>query len=362
MEKTIYKKDSSGKVRYLKISTEGSTLIQESGVIGTPNPLYNASVSKPKNVGRSNETSGAEQAVLEAESKLTLKLRQGYFETEEQAAAEGGADFLLPMLAKDFKKEAKKVKYPCFAQRKYDGMRCLAVIKDNKATLFSRTGKEVITCPHINSQLEILKLGDCVLDGELYSRELGTFQENMKALKKYREGITEKILYNVYDIVIDLPFARRYANLVARIQGTGNPNIEVVPTWNIASEEDLIKNHKDFVADGYEGTIVRHTKVGYEVNKRSSQLLKYKDFIDKAYRVVDVIPSDVRPEQGVVSCYCEKTKETFETGMKFSHAEREEILLNKNKYIGMTAEVRFFEFTDKGLPRFPVCYGFRLDK
>ena len=44
------------------------------------------------------------------------------------------------------------------------------------------------------------------------------------------------------------------------------------------------------------------------------------------------------------------------------HEAREEILRNKHMYIGQTAEVRFFEFTDGGLPRFPICYGFRFDK
>ena len=48
--------------------------------------------------------------------------------------------------------------------------------------------------------------------------------------------------------------------------------------------------------------------------------------------------------------------------MKFSHAEREEILQNKDQYIGQMAEIRFFEYTEDGLPRFPVCHGFRLDK
>ncbi len=351
MEKTIYKKDSSGKVRYLKISTKGDILIQESGVLGTPNPIFNESVSKPKNVGRSNETSGEEQAVLEAESKLTLKLRQGYFETQEQAAAEGGADFLLPMLAKDYKK-AKKIEFPCFVQPKLDGMRALGT---NGGTMVSRTGKVVETINHI------FLLNDVLFDGELYAHGF-SFQENMKLIKKYRKGETEKVKYHVYDIVSDLPFEERYNILIGSVAEMANPNVELVPTYKANSEADILEYHKKFIAEGYEGTIVRHTQASYEVNKRSSQLLKYKDFIDEAYRVVDVIPSEARPEQGIVSCYCEKTKETFETGMKFSHAEREEILLNKNKYIGLTAEVRFFEYTDGGLPRFPVCYGFRLDK
>ena len=55
------------------------------------------------------------------------------------------------------------------------------------------------------------------------------------------------------------------------------------------------------------------------------------------------------------------TLDTFGCGMKFSHEAREEILANKEQYIGMMAEVRFFEYTDDGLPRFPVCVGFRND-
>ena len=47
--------------------------------------------------------------------------------------------------------------------------------------------------------------------------------------------------------------------------------------------------------------------------------------------------------------------------MKFSHVEREGILKNKTHFIGHYAEIRFFEYTDDGLPRFPVCVGFRLD-
>ena len=42
--------------------------------------------------------------------------------------------------------------------------------------------------------------------------------------------------------------------------------------------------------------------------------------------------------------------------------ERQQILIDKADYIGQTAEIRFFEYTDDGLPRFPVCVGFRLDK
>ena len=104
MVRTIYKKDSSGKIRFLEISAKEDTVIQTSGVVGTDNPVTNISQCEPKNVGKVNSTTAEEQAILEAVSKLTEKMRLGYFETMEEAEAKGGSSFLLPMLAKDYKK------------------------------------------------------------------------------------------------------------------------------------------------------------------------------------------------------------------------------------------------------------------
>jgi len=337
------------------LSTDGTFLVQESGVIDTLNPIINRSACEPKNVGKTNATTAEEQALSELQSKWTEKKRLGYFDSPQEAMQLGGADFLLPMLAKDFKKEVKKVKYPCFAQPKLDGMRALASIEDG---FISRTGKAIDTIGHI----VLPELPGVVLDGELYAHGI-SFQENMKLIKKYREGETEQVKYHVYDIVMDAPFEVRYKTLISIASDI--PDVHIVETHLIESQEQLIAFHQQFIAEGYEGTMVRHSEEGYAVNKRSSQLLKYKDFLDEVYEVVDVIPSESRPEQGVVTCVItNKTGqlEHFNTGMKFSHEAREEILRNKHMYIGMMAEIRFFEYTDSGLPRFPVCVGFRLDK
>lgn len=349
----IYKKDSSGKIRYLQISNVDNTVVQESGVVGTDNPVVNVSVCEAKNVGKSNATTPEGQAYLEAQAKLTEKMRLGYFNTIEEAQEKGGKDFLLPMLAKDFKKEMKKVIFPCYVQPKLDGMRALGT----EEALMSRTGKEIDTLKHI----VLADLEDFVLDGELYAHGI-SFQENMKLIKKYRPNLTERVKYHVYDIVMDAPFEERYVALATILHKMQNPNIEIVLTEVAYNKEDILKYHAQFVSQGYEGTIIRHSDEGYQVNKRSSQLLKYKDFLDEAYEIVDVVPSESRPEQGVVVCLCKKTNQTFNTGMKFSHEQRENILKNKGEYIGEMAEIRFFEYTDGGLPRFPVCVGVRLDK
>jgi len=350
MEKTIYKKDSSGNIRYLCITTEGNIVVQESGIFGTNSPVFNRSACEAKNVGKANATTPEEQAVSEAHSKINEKMRLGYFNSIEEAQQKGGKDFLLPMLAKDFKKEIKKVTYPCYVQPKLDGMRSLGT---EDGGFMSRTGKAIDTLDHI----VLSGFEDTILDGELYAHGI-SFQETMKLIKKYRRGETEQIKYHVYDMVMDAPFAQRYEKLCDIVMH--NPNIEVVPTHVINNELDLAYYHAKFITEGYEGTMVRHSNESYQVNKRSSQLLKYKDFLDETYRVIDVVPSESRPEQGVIVCSSDKGN--FNCGMKFSHFERKVILEMKHEYIGQLAEVRFFEYTDGGLPRFPVCVGFRLDK
>ena len=352
INKTVYKLDNKGKVRVLTISTSNGELTQESGLLGGK-LVSRTSISKPKNIGKSKETNSQQQAISEAESKLTAKLEEGYFNTIEEAQSEV---VILPMLAKSFGKEAKKVDWTnAYVQPKLDGMRCLK----NNDKMVSRKNKVIDTLPHISEiNLPVIDL----LDGELYAHGL-SFQENMKIIKKNRpESINVK--YHVYDMVLpNLTFLGRYTILKSLVEN--QDHIKLVPLFKVNSLEEVQKYHSEFLSEGYEGTMIRWGNEGYKVNGRSSNLLKYKDFIDETYTVIDVVPSDKNPEQGVVHCEGVDNsghKITFGCGMKFSHSDREEILNNKDKYIGQVAEVRFFEFTDDGLPRFPVCVGFRLDK
>lgn len=352
--KKLYKTDTKGRLRVLIITTHCGMLSQTSGLSGG-SLITHSKKALPKNVGKANATSSSEQAILEAKALIVKKLKEGYSESEEKALEN---EVILPMLAKVFANERHKIDWrTAYVQPKLDGMRCL----DTPNGKISRKNTPITTMDHI----EVKRPGTStyVVDGELYAHGL-TFQENMKIIKKKREG-TESVKFHVYDIISKLPFIDRYALLIAVEQLSSN--VEIVPTHKVTSMEEVQKYHSEFIAQGYEGTMIRWGDAGYKVNGRSENLLKYKDFMDMAYKIVDVVPSDANPEQGVIECEGYKGEEngerfTFRCGMKFSHAEREEILQNKDNYIGQTAEIRFFEFTDDGIPRFPVCVGFRLDK
>ena len=350
MKQTIYKLDSKGKCRFLTIENQDNFVVQTSGLLGSDKPVENRSECIGKNTGKVNATTPEEQALAEATAKLKKKLEEGYYVTVEEAQ---GGTLVLPMLAQDFKKHESKVQYPCFVSPKLDGMRAL---KD-QYMIVSRKNKAITTMSHIES--ELLAYAD-IFDGELYA-EGESFQRNMELIKKYRPGESEQVKYHVYDVVLpNLSFSERYAILKGIIEVEQPQNIVLVPAYEINSKEELLEYHAKFLSEGYEGSIVRHGDTGYEINKRSYSLLKFKDFIDLACEIVDVKPSEKRPDQGSFICQLEDGTR-FGCGMRFSHDERKNIIQNPSEYIGQIAEIRFFEYSSDGVPRFPVCIGIRID-
>lgn len=345
---TIYKKDTLGKIRYITLDVRGGEIYQCSGVMGSSKSLTTIRKCKAKNVGKANETTPNEQAKIELQSILNRKLREGHFQTEEEAR---NNTVLLPMLAKSANITA--IKFPIFMQPKLDGIR--AVFDGTR--LMSRKNKEIDTMSHI---VDVLPKG-VTFDGELYLHE-ASFQDNMKLIKKISKD-NIKVKYHIYDMPTFSGGYSDRSNELFRIHTklADFSCIEFVETLVVSTVDELKKVHQDFLNKGYEGSIIRLDGFKYEYNKRSNSLLKYKDFIDETYKIVNVLPSDKIPSHGTIVCEISSGK-TFKCGMKVSHSDREEILTNKEYYIGKTAEVRFFEYTDGGLPRFPIFHGVRLDK
>lgn len=351
--KTLYKKDSKEKIRILNIWNEDGVLCQEYGILGGKLILHSKQCNS-KNVGKSNETSPSEQADLELESEYKAKLTEGYFETIEEAKTEV---VILPMLAKSYEDEKHKIDWStAYVQPKLDGMRCLAHIKTNgDVTLISREGKIIENMQHIINDLCLLKQ-EIILDGELYGHGL-TFQENMKLIKKLRPETNKIIKYHIYDIVSDNNFITRN-NIVNSIRKSNS--IEIVATVKCESEIWLKNAQTINISKGYEGTILRWGNKPYKVNGRSENLLKYKEFSDIDCKIINVTPNEANSLHGTP--HFQINGKYFKAGVKMSHEDREDLLTNKNNYIGKIANIRYFELTDDGVPRFPVMVGIHADR
>ena len=369
--KTIYKEDSKGNLRFLSIYTEDDTLYQKSGIVDTANPVVHSKVCTPKNVGKSNETTGAEQAVAQAESLYTKKIREGYF--DNQADAKSNL-VIKPMLAKDYFKEKHKIinKTLLSVQPKLDGIRCIITYcpVSKKATAKSRQNVEITTIGHILREMEkVLKdvETEIITDGELYKHGL-TFQENTKLVKNDFTEAQDPIEYHIYDLVDTVEkytFSARCSAYLLLFKHNAKPQyIKTVERsvifTKMKAEEILKQRYEEFVNIGYEGIMVRVSDAKYKLNGRSSGLLKYKMFKDIALPIVDITPNEANPNHGTV--WVEFNGQIQKTGSKISHKEREELLTNKNNYIGKTAEIRYFEETDDGKMRFAYYHGIRIDK
>jgi DNA ligase-1 len=128
----LYKKTSTGADQMWEIRVDGNKIITLFGQVNGKIQETPPTVCEGKNIGRANETTPEEQALLEAESQWTRKLKKDYVTTLGAAVAGASSDLIeggiLPMLAHKFSEHGDKLKYPCYVQPKLDGHRCLAVV------------------------------------------------------------------------------------------------------------------------------------------------------------------------------------------------------------------------------------------
>lgn len=357
--KILYKKDSKGKIRKLNIYTNKAILYQKSGLIDGK-MVTHSKVCTAKNVGKSNETTPEEQAKLQATALVVKKLSEGYFEDILEAQ---NSNYISPMLAKDYFKEYKKLKGKYLAlQPKLDGIRCVITVKANggEVTAISRKNKPIKNIDHILKEIK-KKVGfvftDWIFDGELYLHGK-TFQEVTKLVNN-KPG-KEKVRYHIYDMIEteSISFYSRFKQIEEAI-GYNCKYLETVPTI-IEPKDSLEDYYGVYIQQGYEGMMVRVLDSNYKINGRSSDLLKYKEFLDIALPIIDIVPAEANPKHGIVVVKYKGLE--VSTGAKVSHKDREDLLTNKDDYIGKTAEIRYFEETDAGNLRFPVFHGIRIDK
>jgi hypothetical protein len=198
----------------------------------------------------------------------------------------------LPMLAQDYKKQYKKVKYPCYIQCKLDGMRMIYNTTTGKIT--TRQGKEyniIKESGKLYEELNSLPKG-LILDGELYTDKLnfetlGVLRKTKKLTKEELENLC-KIEYHIYDIIdTKLVFEQRNQKIKELLNPKKYEKLIYVETFLVKKEGEIKNYHTKFLETGYEGTMIRNKDSFYKIKQRSSDLLKYKDFQDAEFKIID---------------------------------------------------------------------------
>ena len=362
---TLYCKSKTGKTQVWNIETIGAKIRVSYGYEDGAVTVNEKTITSGKNLGKKNATTAAEQAASEAKSTWDKKKTGGYAESLDDAqvpaVASDGAmaahEAILPMLAHDYNKRGKDIKFPCYVQAKLDGVRCIF----RNGVLTSRQGKVFPDMEHITTDLEGVEL---VLDGELYSDTLN-FQQFVGLVRKKKHNPAEKVLlrqvkYWVYDCVNDKPFEERHGALKEMFHGArAFGHVEMLPTDECRTKAELKGFHDRFVADGKEGLIIRNKTGLYQLAARSKDLQKFKEFEDAEFTVVEYTDG-VGSEKGLVIWVCEtEDKKKFSVRPRGTHEERAELFNDAESYVGKKLTVRYQELTEDGIPRFPVGIAFR---
>jgi DNA ligase-1 len=379
---TLYGEASTGKAKMWSVCVEDrggvGVVITTHGYVDGKQQVNERLVTVGKNIGKKNETTPVAQAVSEAQALWNKKRDAGYAETAGAAGGAGtgaGADVEdgddapatdggvpLPMLALDYTKRGKDIAFPCYAQRKLDGVRCVAI---SGKGLFSRNGKAMSAhLSAIRAEIDSLPAGT-ILDGELYAdKEHLGFQEIVGLAKKetLKAGDAEKIRHMylcVYDCVMDGTNKERKKWLEALFTSHKFANLRLLPTAVCNSEEDAKYLHSKYVEEGYEGLILRNVKGAYKVGHRSKDLQKYKEFLDEEFTIVGFKEGD-GVEKGCVLWRCATAEGLeFDCRPRGSREERAELYRRGATYVGKPLTVRFQEWTDDKVPRFPVVITIR---
>jgi DNA ligase-1 len=307
---------------------------------------------KGKSLGKSNETTPIQQAMLEAEATWKKQKDKGYLEDGEEASS----PYLLPMLAENYTSKKKHLRLPAYGQPKLDGFRCLY---NPTIGFWSRGGKPFDTAVDL-SRLRFAPHADITFDGELILPMGYTFQQTCEAIKKQRKE-TELLEYRIFDVMrpgISFSYRLGLAQGASHAFPEGVAVVETIKIENTAEIEG-VRDH--YLEQGYEGLMLRNWDGDYQVGQRSNDLLKYKTFIDAEFRVVDVTDGSGR-EAGAAILVCETAEgKRFQTRMKGDYETRREIFENGDKVIGKMWKVKYQNLTDDGIPRFPVAEAARED-
>ncbi len=375
MEKTLYIRDNTGKVRYWSCRDEPDGLEIEHGVLGgTPQYQYEA-IEFGKG-GRDQD----EQIESRINSRVSKQLDKGYVEDRflaENMKPMNRLGFSKPMLAK--KSEDVDLRLMMsrefYIQSKLDGNRCLIHNDGTGLVAYTRNGKEYKTLNHITKPLVDIIPAGYTLDGELYIH--GTPLQTIVSYAKRLQYNTLKLNYWCYDLISDEKFSSRYNELsgLLRADRLGPyPTTRLLrtskftpenPTNSGGSAVDLPEILADRRKAGFEGLMFRSDwaidrghfiNVGYEDGKRSGSLIKIKDWDDMEFKVTGITAS----ADGWAILHCANPRgKPFTVSCPGDVQFKRYVLMHIELFVGKQVTVQFAYWTEDGVPFHCIAKAFR---
>ena len=391
---TLYKRDKKGKVRAWTVEHDAVSYWTISGIHPDGKMTKTApTFVEQKNVGKANETSLEQQVLNEVASKIQYQIDQGF--TYEIPSEEKRFEVSLANKYQD-RIEKNKLDFPYIVEPKLDGVRCYIKMVDGVVRMFSRKHKEFVACPHIAANEFVTKFfetyPDAILDGELYNHRLkDDFNKIVSLVKKTKpkyEDLIESaklVQYHCFDSYYpsepQLIYSERKTRLLDilkhnnwvghHIDDVNKDSFYLVGVgwvhhfiggWKLELSQEvynkiLVESYiEGAVNRGYEGVMLKKD-VPYFFG-RSFDMLKYKKFFDKEYRIVDFEEGNGNLVGIASAVICEtEDGQTFKAGVMGTQDYARNLFTNKDLYKGKMATIVYQALTPVqngkgGVPRF----------
>jgi DNA ligase-1 len=287
-----------------------------------------------------------------------------------------------PMLAHSKAPDLEKLTFPVLVQPKLDGIR--AVVKDGR--LLSRSLKPIPNA-EIRAALEHPVFEG--LDGELIvgSPTADDCYRRTVSFVMAEDKTGEPWAYHVFDVHdSDDPVEKRVTRAGRR--GRAHPFIELVPTTVAATEAVLDRVEGQYLAEGYEGGIIRTMDSPYKFGRsgKKGPLLKLKRYIDYEAVVLDVVEEQHNANEATTNELGRTQRSShaagkvgkgtmgalvveavngphegveFRVGTGFTADLRAELWAERDELPGRVAKIKSFPVGTKDKPRHPVWLGWR---
>ena len=262
-----------------------------------------------------------------------------------------------------------------YLTEKLDGIRCLAVCKENDIKLFTRQGQPIEGLIAVEADLCDLReqVGkDFVFDGELLVADRGGIpskeQYKQTTMIVRREGTKLGIVYNVFDVLdaeafetrcCDTPYYLRRQKLDAYCSTLRETaTIHPLPILYHGTDTSEIMKHLNIQRGlEHEGVMINLADEPYQFT-RTNALLKVKVMQDCDLEIIGVQEGTGRFSGTLGALICDYKGSPVGVGSGLTDEIRQQIWAVPDKYIGRVATIQYFEETNdangKLSIRFPV--------
>lgn len=277
------------------------------------------------------------------------------------------------MLAKDGK-ECKKVddiiKKGVFVSKKFDGYRCLAVVKNGVATLYTRNGKEYENFPTIEEALvnacKNLQ-GTVVFDGEIMSDDFQSMQKSAFASK--RGTTVGDVKYHIFDWIPGVEWeTQKFTTKASQrfsllsdffVNHVKSPLLIEVEHEFVESKELVLKYERQYLAEGYEGAMVL-PDIPYYLGRKSNAMMKFKTMLSMDCEVNGIYEGTGK-YAGMMGGFhlIQENGERCDCGSGFTDQDRQDMFACPESVIGRIVEIKYQNLSDDKVMRFPIFVRFR---